>query len=122
MLARAVKWLLIYALLVGGSILFSIPFAWMAATSFKVDRELFTRDLRFVPLTPVPAAQSPYVDEAYFQYVDGPHKAELLPQLERLARAGGFTPPADVPDAPAFRQLAVGLYERLSRTLPQSTW
>ena len=119
MARKILKGVLVYGVLIAGSILFSIPFAWLVATSAKVDRELFTKDLRFLPLTPVPSPKSPYVDEAFFQYVDGPHKKELLGDFERLARQCGFKPPADVPADVAFREIAVGLYERLSRTLPE---
>ncbi len=117
-----VKWVLIYGLLIGGSVLFSIPFLWMASTSTKVERELFTKDLRFLPLTPVPSPQSPYVDRAFFQYVEGPFLKELTPELERLARSSGFKLPEDVPEDDAWRQIALGLYERLSRILPEARW
>jgi ABC-type glycerol-3-phosphate transport system permease component len=122
MVRKIVKWAVVYSLLIAGSIIFSIPFAWMASTSTKVDRELFTKELRFLPISPAPSPQSPYVDAAYFQYVDGPHKKELLPRLERLARSSGFTPPRDIGADVAFREIAVGLYERLSRMLPQDAW
>jgi ABC-type glycerol-3-phosphate transport system permease component len=36
---------LIYFLLVAGSVVFVWPFLWMAATSAKLDRELFSESL-----------------------------------------------------------------------------
>ena len=123
MTARSViKWTLIYGLLVAGSIVFSIPFVWMASTSVKTDRELFTKDLRFMPLAPQPEAKSPYVDEVYFSQVDGPHKEAVVAGLDRLARASGFRLPPDVEADAAYAQIALGLYERLSRTLPLDAW
>ena len=122
MLRSAIKWTVIYLLLVVGSAFCSIPFLWMATTSVKVDRELFTKDLRLLPLTPRPAVQSPYVDSTYFQYVNGPHQDELLRDLRSLAQASGFAPPGDVPAEAAWNEIAVGLYERLSRTLPAQVW
>ncbi|HMP74498.1 MAG TPA: hypothetical protein PKE55_14665, partial [Kiritimatiellia bacterium] len=61
-LARA---LTIYGLLVGGSIVFSLPFLWMIGTSMKVDREMFGETITFLPQTPVPAPVSPYFDTRY---------------------------------------------------------
>jgi ABC-type glycerol-3-phosphate transport system permease component len=47
------RWLLIYGLLLGGSIIFSLPFVWMIGTSFKVDREMFGEEITFLPMRPV---------------------------------------------------------------------
>ena len=38
---KILRTLLIYFLLVAGSLVFIWPFLWMAATSAKLDRELF---------------------------------------------------------------------------------
>ena len=90
MIKSAIKWILIYGLLVGGSIVFSIPFVWMALTSVKVDRELFRKELHLMPLTPTPMTQSPYVDENYFEPAPDPRMKELTGKLQELARKSGF--------------------------------
>lgn len=59
--------LVIYGLLVGGAAIFSIPFIWMIGTSLKVDREMFGETITLVPMTPRPAAVSPYLDPTYFK-------------------------------------------------------
>ena len=119
---RIMGWMCLYGLLVAGAIVFSIPFVWMASTSVKTDRELFTKDLRFMPLAPQPEVKSPYVDAVYFSQVSGPHKDAVVAGLDRLARASGFRLPPDIEPEGAYAQIALGLYERLSRTLAPDVW
>ena len=54
--SRAAR-LVTYALLLAGSVVFSLPFLWMVGTSMKVDRELFTGDLRLFPQSPRPPSK-----------------------------------------------------------------
>jgi len=112
----------VYALLVTGAAVFSVPFLWMATTSVKVDRELFTKDLKIFPSAPIPRTKSPYVDETYFSDVEGERLGELLPRLRALAEATGFEPPADLNREVAWDAIARGLYDRLSRRLPKAVW
>lgn len=55
--------LAIYAILLVGAVVFSFPFVWMMASSVKVDRELFTPELRVLPQQPLPRPVSPYYEE-----------------------------------------------------------
>lgn len=112
----------VYALLVTGAAAFSVPFLWMAATSVKVDRELFTKELQIFPSSPRPRKRSPYVDDKYFSDVSGPRFEELLPELRRLAEATGFLPPEDVNRELAWNEIARGLYDKLSKRLPRELW
>src|SRR5712691_3340141 len=73
----------LYSLLVAGSIIFIWPFLWMAATSAKVDRELFTERLRLLPERPIPRTHSPYVDEKLFNDIRGPRLTEALTMIEQ---------------------------------------
>jgi len=117
-LAKAI----IYVLLVTGAAVFSFPFLWMAATSFKVDRELQTKGFRLTPLTPTPHARSPYVDSEYYGELDGPYQEELLPKLGRIAEKTGFSFPPHVNAVRAREQVARGLYDRLRKRLPSRLW
>ena len=63
---KAFRTLLIYALLIIGSLVFIWPFLWMAATSAKLDRELFGETLRLLPERPIPRWQSPSLDDRPF--------------------------------------------------------
>ena len=114
----------IYFLLVAGSLVFSFPFVWMASTSVKVDRELFTEDIRIKPLTPSAAKVSPYVDRQYYQELPGTreHQEKLLPGLIKLAQASGRALPEGLDAETAWEQVGRGLYLKLSRVLPSSVW
>ena len=113
---------IVYVLLVTGAAVFSFPFLWMAATSFKVDRELQTKGFRLMPLTPTPHARSPYVDSEYYRELDGPYQEQLLPKLGRIADKTGFSFPAHVNAVRAREQVARGLYDRLRKRLPSRLW
>lgn len=112
----------IYALLAGGSVLFALPFVWMAGTSVKVDRELFAPGLHLLPRAPHPAPHSPYVDAGFYPPPAGPRDRALLPRLRALAAATGFVPPADIDSAAALDAVATGLLDKLARRLPRPVW
>ena len=96
-MVRRLGRVLVYGVLLGGAVLFSFPFLWMAATSFKVDRELFGKEFRLLPRRPEPRRMSPYVDERVYAALEGPYQEELLgwleprvgEELERLGESEG---------------------------------
>ena len=115
--------LIIYALLIGGSLFFSLPFVWMLTTSVKVDRELFTSELRLLPMRPLPRPMSPYVDTDYYRLGDEPEPgAELLKELRSVVREQGPELPADLDREQTESELAFGLYLKLKRILPADVW
>jgi ABC-type glycerol-3-phosphate transport system permease component len=64
----SIEMAILYAVLVTAAVLFSFPFVWMVATSFKTSREMAGAD--FWPTAPRPQAASPYIDLTEF---DEPH-------------------------------------------------
>jgi len=113
---------LVYSLLILGTIVFAVPFVWMASTSVKVDREMFTNTIRFIPIAPHPRAKSPYVDPEYFPAPRDPGSKERITMLAERALRTGFVPPADVDAESARAVLASGLFQKLSRLLPSLVW
>jgi ABC-type glycerol-3-phosphate transport system permease component len=115
---------LIYALLILGAAVFTFPFLWMVSTSMKVDREMYTEDLKVLPMTPRPVRASPYIDPTFFLSLPDTVKKQnaVVPELERLARASGYVPPESVDADEAFRQIARGLYKRLKEQLSVAVW
>jgi multiple sugar transport system permease protein len=115
--------LLVYVLLIAGALAFAFPFVWMASSSMKVDREMFSEDLKILPMAPRPMGKSPFVDDAYYTSLapTGPGP-EVLPELEKLVDASGFEFPANVDAEVARAQVARGVYSRLSKRLPGDTW
>jgi ABC-type glycerol-3-phosphate transport system permease component len=113
----------IYGLLLGGAIIFSLPFAWMIGTSFKVDREMFGEQITFLPMRPVPARSSPYLDPAYFSPARGPAYAVAQPVIEDALRSMDLALPSQAANrAEAVTILTPGLYNRLQQILPAATW
>src|SRR5215213_72209 len=76
----------IYASLALGALIFAWPFLWMAATSAKLDREMFG-GTALLPERPLPRTQSPYVDDRLFARVTGPRLDEALPIIEERIAA-----------------------------------
>lgn len=116
--------LLVYALLILGTIIFSFPFVWMMASSTKVDRELYPEELTIFPQTPIPRQASPYVDDRFFadlpETVD--RQNELLPGLVDLVRQSGFVFPDQISTTDAESHVARGLFKRLAKRLPPEVW
>jgi len=112
----------VYVLLVVGSAVFSLPFLWMATTSFKVDRELYAKGLRILPMSPVPRAKSPYIDDRYFEEVDMPRHEGFAADLARLARGTGAELPEDVDADTAYAEVARGLAKRLASRIQADVW
>ena len=112
----------IYALLLGGALIFSWPFLWMATTSVKVDRELFGDTMRLWPQRPIPVARSPYIDTRYFRDLTGPRLDELLPALVAHLDRMDYPWPADVNRVAAIEQAARGVYKKLLHTMPPAAF
>ncbi len=113
-----IRRLLIYAALIAGSLVFVWPFLWMAATSAKLDREMFAGN-RLLPETPVPRLQSPYLDERIFAEVEA---GKALPLIEAQLAALAYPWPADVDQTALEKQVARGLSQQLQNSLPPETW
>lgn len=111
----------VYVLLLGGATIFAWPFLWMAATSVKLDREMFGDHIRFWPESPVPQPRTPYVDESRFRDLDGPRMKELLPVLESHLAQMSIWPAGEDHDA-ATSQTARGVYRRMQQLLPPRFW
>ena len=114
---RTARWLMVYGLLIGGSAVFILPFLWMAGTSVKVDREMFSENLRLFPMRPVPVQASPYLDEHYFPPApDNPlvkqAVAANMPELPEHLQG----------NSDAERILTDGAWQKLRQVIPESVW
>jgi len=119
----AARALIIYSLLIGGSVIFSLPFIWMIGTSFKVDRELSKQGIRFVPDTPIPAQQSPYFDDRFYEVEASASFDELAPAIrERLAASDRNWSDLSQSRDEIIYVLVPGLYARLEQLLPDPLW
>ncbi len=109
----------IYFLLSLGTIVFAWPFLWMAATTAKLDRELFAAN-RLLPERPIPRTQSPYVDDRLFADVSGPRLQEATAAIKRRIANNAW--PADVDRTTMQEQVARALYQKLRNRLPAEIW
>ena len=112
---------LIYLLLALGSLVFAWPFIWMAATSAKLDREMFSGN-RLLPQRPIPRVQSPYIEERVFAAVSGARSEEVLALIEQQLAAADVSWPDDVDRAMQMRAVARGVHAKLLNILPQQAW
>ena len=119
---KILRLLLIYFLLVAGSVVFVWPFLWMAATSAKLDRELFSESLTVWPERPIPRLQSPYLDDRLFENLRGPRLEEAVGLIEKALGAVDYSWPADFPRNELLHQTARGIYGRLLNILPGEDW
>ena len=106
----------LYLLLAAGSALFILPFLWMVGTSFKLEREMSSTDLKFMPETPVPAQTSPYYDIRAFPRSEGAEYRNVEPLLSRVLEKTGQVEPDLIPT------LLPALYHRLQQVVPARTW
>ena len=119
---KSFRTLLIYFLLIGGSLVFVWPFLWMAATSMKIDREMFSEQMKLMPSTPLPAMHSPYIDTRTFAAPHGAVQKALLAAMERHLSQMNYPWPGDVDHEAAIKQTARGLLKKLHDTVPDKFW
>jgi hypothetical protein len=112
----------IYALLIGGSMVFAWPFLWMITTSIKVDREMFVEQMHVWPQRPIPQIKSPYIDIRYYDDLSGKHLKDLLPMLEAHLQKMDYPWPPEVDRATAIKQVARGAFQKLQNTMPETIW
>ena len=112
--------LLVYVLLIAGSLVFAWPFIWMAGTSFKLEREVLSNRSRVFPQRPIPRAKSPYLDDRLFSQVTGPRRDEAIAIIEEQVRSHVWLSAID--NAVAPQQAARGIYERLLGSIPYERW
>jgi ABC-type glycerol-3-phosphate transport system permease component len=120
---RTARVLMIYGLLLGGAWIFSLPFIWMIGTSFKVDREMFSERITLLPMRPVPAAASPYLDDRYFAEPEGPAYDRIRDEIVAALRTYGNPLPDTVHGRDEWvDRITPGIYQRLVQTLPRGVW
>jgi ABC-type glycerol-3-phosphate transport system permease component len=119
---KILRALLTYGLLIVGSLVFVWPFLWMAATSAKLDRELFGETLRLLPQRPIPRPHSPYVDDRLFDDLRGPRLEEALKMIEQDLATQEYEWPNDLERSAMLPQTARSIYAKLLNILPAETW
>src|SRR4051794_38619376 len=101
----------VYAALLLGAVLFAWPFIWMAMTSVKLERELFSEYPARLPEAPRPVVRSPYIDERLFADVDGSRREETLALIAANLHSGVYSWPNDVDADRMITETARGIYQ-----------
>ena len=124
--------MLLHAVLIGGALLFALPYAWLVGTSWKLDKEIQSEEIRIWPDRPIPVAVSPYIERRQFAPIERPeivqpHRWDWMKDIIglRIASAvGGWSDPRLAGlDEPAVRaELAEGVFARVVGTLAPSVW
>lgn len=128
---------LLHAVLIGGSIIFALPYVWLVGTSWKLDKEIQTEKITIFPQRPIPRPVSPYVDTRHFPPIEQPvfvgrHRWEQWMHTaleERLGQAvdewfaSGVDQRWITLDRDDVReQLIRGAFARLRHLLPLDLW
>lgn len=124
---------LLHALLIAGSAVFALPYAWLVGTSWKMDKEVLSDEITILPQRPEPQPRSPYVDARQFPAIERPddvgrHRWDgwmrdaLEEEIGRLVDQWDDPREADV-DPPALRaELVEGVFRRVRNLLPADAW
>ncbi len=124
---------ILHLVLLGGAGVFALPYAWLVGTSWKLDKEVQTAQIRILPQRPIPAAASPYIDTREFPRIARPEYASreswdrwmqwsLRRAIEEAIRDWHDERAAPLRNRQNQDALACGVFQRLLRVLPHSTW
>jgi multiple sugar transport system permease protein len=131
------KSLLLHAVLIGGSLVFALPYFWLVGTSWKLDKEVQSEKISILPQRPVPRAVSPYLDDTQFRDLEKPddvgrHRwaAWMRTALDESLGAVVDTWLKGNPDdrmagldrAALRAELIQGLFRRTRTLLPPAAW
>lgn len=126
--------LLLHAILIAGAMVFALPYAWLVGTSWKLDKEVQTEDIRILPDKPIATLTSPWIDPQTFPPIEKPEQvsAECWDAWMKKAvreRIGAslkdwnleFSDPG-FDKWTLYAQLEQGLFRRLLNLLPYDAW
>lgn len=126
--------LLLHGILIGGSIMFLLPYMWLVGTSWKLDKEIQSKEINILPQSPAPRAVSPYVDDRTFNEIACPQDADPADWDKWIRQAAvdeishavdawrADSPIGDLPTDELQTELAEGVFEQLVAVLPLKTW
>jgi len=128
---RTARRLTLYGLLVGGSVVFSIPFVWLLLSSFKTNEEQFRDPPRWLPRTPAAAMASPYVAADEFTAIARPRPCPrsrwdelrpLLVEATQRAISDAKLPPAEVSGEGLAVEVVEGAFLAAASNVRDDVW
>ncbi|MDB6126427.1 MAG: sugar transport system permease protein [Verrucomicrobia bacterium] len=112
----------VYALLLGGAVIFAWPLVWMFLTSLKTEREISSETGSPLPEAPQPRAVSPYIDSTWFSAPATAEGRELLPVIERQLRQMDQAKSTGISADAAIPAVARGIVRKLMLSQPPAWW
>ncbi len=124
---------LLHAVLIGGSIVFALPFVWLVGTSWKLDKEVQGEEIAILPQRPIPRLVSPYVDERHFPEIarpehlgrhrwDGWMRDAVHQEIGALVDSWSDDRANELPVEALRSELVQGVFHRLRNLLPHEAW
>lgn len=125
--------LLLHAVLLGGSLVFVLPYLWLLGTSWKLNKEVQAEGASIFPQAPAPRTQSPYIDERTFRDIERPadvgrHRWEgwmqqaVTDELGEVVDAWQDPRTNGLPSDALRAELVQGLFKQLGGLLPPEAW
>ena len=128
---------ILHAVLIGGSIVFALPYFWLVGTSWKLDKEIQSEEITILPQKPIARTVSPYIDDRHFPEITKPEDVArhrwtnwMQKDIEREIGAvvddwlaSGVEPRVTDVDKDKLRtELVQGVFKRVSKILPYESW
>ncbi len=128
---------LLHAVLIGGSLVFALPYFWLIGTSWKLDKEIQTEQISIFPQRPIAGKISPYVDSRHFTGFAQPENVarhrwsewmQGVLQREISAVVDGWLSSTSDPrvgyvNSPVLRtELIEGVFKRIRHIMPYEAW
>ncbi|MFQ5412388.1 MAG: ABC transporter permease subunit [Phycisphaerae bacterium] len=125
--------IVLHGALIGGSVLFLLPYIWLLGTSWKLDKELQTDEIRILPRAPVAELHSPYIDERTFDEIERPEEAgrrrwntwmhQAVTEEIGEAVDAWNNPGTEGMDRDRIRaELVQGIFRNIENVLPSEAW
>ncbi|MCP4594260.1 MAG: carbohydrate ABC transporter permease [bacterium] len=123
----------LHLVLVSGALVFALPYAWLLGTSWKLEKEVQSAEVRIFPQRPIPEAVSPYVDRREYAEIVKPEQVSRARWSEWMRtvveervgrRIDAWSDPrtADLPAGVVRTELLEGIFARLKNLVPYATW
>ncbi len=124
---------LLHAVLIGGAVVFTLPYVWLVGTSWKLDKEVQSAEVHLLPQRPVPSPVSPYIDTRTFERIGKPDRlpAERWTDWTQKAFTSSVGDAVNAwlgqhPDAASLphvrEELVEGVFGRLVNVLSDHDW
>lgn len=123
----------LHLVLVSGALVFALPYAWLVGTSWKLEKEVQSAEVRVFPQRPIPTPVSPYVDRRQFPEIEKLEQVSrerwedwmrdaIIGQIGEVLDGWHDDRADPLPPDAVRTELAEGVFSRLVNLIPYATW